>query len=92
MIGLDFTPNGNSLTRPLRKQTAAMMAMQMLHRHRIISLYTFTNANVVRLAPPLNVAAADLDAYVDALEEVLDRYPGFAGLALSTIREMRRRR
>ncbi len=38
MIGLDFTPTGPRLTRGLRRRTAAMIAVQMLHRRNIISL------------------------------------------------------
>ena len=92
MIGLDFSPQGNPLTRPVRKQVAALIAVQMLQRHNIISAYTFNNANVIRLAPPLNVATEDLDIYVDALEDVLDKNSGFAGLALSTTRAIRQNR
>jgi putrescine aminotransferase len=89
MVGLDFEQTTNPVTRRLLNQTAAMVAVQMLHRHRIVSLYTFTNANVVRLAPPLTVARADLDRYVDALAEVLSRNPSFGRLALSTARTVR---
>jgi len=89
MVGLDFEQTKNPLTRGVLNQTAAMIAVQMLHRHRIISIYTFTNANVVRLAPPLTVEIEDLDRYLQALEETLTRNPGFSRLALSTMRSIR---
>lgn len=86
MVGLDFTQTTNPLTRGIRNQAAALVAVQMLHRHNIISLYTFTNASVIRLAPPLIVDQADLDRYVDALEETLSVNRGFGRLALKTMR------
>ena len=92
MVGLDFTQTTNPLPRAVRNQTAALIAVQMLQRHNIISLYTFTNPNVVRLAPPLNVAQEDLDTYVAALDEVLGRNQSFARLALSTGALIRRNR
>lgn len=92
MLGLDFTQTSNPVTRAVRNQTAAMVAVQMLHRHNIISLYTFANPNVVRLAPPLDVSQTDLDAYVDGLEEVLGRNRTYARLALSTGVLIRRNR
>ena len=90
MIGLDFEQTTNPLARSLLNQVAAMVAVQMLHRHNIISLYTFTNPNVVRLAPPLNTSEQDLDRYVTALAEVLDRNRSFARLAASTLQTLRR--
>jgi len=92
MLGLDFTQTTNRVTRAVRNQTAAMVAVQMLHRHNIISLYTFANPNVVRLAPPLDVSQTDLDTYVDGLEEVLRRNRTYARLALSTGVLIRRNR
>ena len=90
MIGLDFDLTTNPVAQPLLKQAAAMVAVQMLHRHNIVSSYTFTNPNVVRLAPPLNTSAEDLDRYVAALAEVLDRNRSFARLAASTLNTLRR--
>lgn len=92
MLGLDFTQTNNPLTRAVRNQTAAMVAVQMLHRNNIISLHTFANPNVVRLAPPLDVSHTDLDTYVDALEDVLGRNRTYARLALSTGVLIRRNR
>lgn len=89
MIGLDFEQTNNVLTRGLRNQTAAMIAVQMMHRHRIVSIYTFTNPNVVRLAPPLTVDREDLDRYLEALEDTLTRNRSFARLTASTLRAIR---
>jgi len=92
MIGLDFEQTTRSLTRGLLNQTAAMVAVQMLHRHRIVSIYTFTNANVIRLAPPLSVETADLDTYLEALHDTLTRNRRFPRLAASTMRAVRSHR
>jgi putrescine aminotransferase len=89
MIGLDFRQTTNRLTGRLLNQTAAMVVVQMLHRHRIVSLYTFTNSHVIRLAPPLNVDREMLDRYLDALADVLAANRTFARLAFSTARLLR---
>jgi putrescine aminotransferase len=92
MIGLDFTRTKNRLTRGALNQTAAMIAVQMMHRHRIVSIYTFTNANVIRLAPPLNVQTDELETYLDALEDTLTRNRRFPRLAASTMQAIWARR
>lgn len=89
MIGLDFRQTRNRVTGKLVNQTAAMVAVQMMHLHRIISLYTFTNSTVIRLAPPLNVEREDLEKYLDALENILATNRSFARLAYSTSRLIR---
>lgn len=89
MIGLDFRQTRNRVTGKLVNQTAAMVAVQMMHVHRIISLYTFANSTVIRLAPPLNVEREDLEKYLDALEDILATNRSFARLAYSTIRLIR---
>lgn len=89
MIGLDFRQTRNRVMGKLVNQTAAMVAVQMMHVHRIISLYTFTNSTVIRLAPPLNVEREDLEKYLDALEHILATNRPFARLAYSTGRLIR---
>lgn len=89
MVGLDFHQTRNPLTRSLLNQVAAMVSVQMMQRHHILSLYTFTNADVVRLAPPLNVEQIYLDRYLEALDEVLTRNKRFPRLAASTVRTLR---
>ena len=89
MVGLDFHQTSNPVTRGLRNQAAAMVSVQMMQRHRILSLYTFTNASVVRLAPPLTVEQQYLDRYLEALDEVLTRTRKFGRLAASTVRTLR---
>lgn len=90
MIGMDFRQTSNRLTGRLLNQTAAMVAVQMMNRNRIISLYTFTNENVIRLAPPLNVSREDLDLYLTALEETLAANRTFSRLAYATARMLKR--
>jgi putrescine aminotransferase len=89
MIGLDFHQTRNRVIGKLVNQTAAMVAVQMMHVHRIISLYTFTNSTVIRLAPPLNVEREDLEKYLDAFEDILATNRSFARLAYSTSRLIR---
>ncbi|MHB0976972.1 MAG: aspartate aminotransferase family protein [Candidatus Aquicultorales bacterium] len=63
---------------------AQMVMVELLKSHGIITLYTLNNPNVVRIQPPLMVERAELDRFVEALDEVCDRYKGFWGLTLRT--------
>jgi len=95
MLGLDFKQAEglkDRLTAGLLNQTAAMITVQMLYHHNILTLYAFNNPSVIRLAPPLVVDRIDLDRFVDALDEVLTRCPSVPKLAASTAVLIKRRR
>jgi putrescine aminotransferase len=89
MLGVDFTQASglrDKMMAGVPNQTAAMISVQMLHRHNMITLYTFSNARVIRLAPPLNSDRADLDRLLEALDDVLARAGNVVKLAASTAR------
>ncbi len=58
--------------------------------HRILSQVAGHNMNVIKILPPLVLAAADLDWFVDALEDVVDGSRGIprelVGLAMRYVR------
>ena len=47
------------------------VARRLLKRHGIITLFTFSNMNVMRIAPPLIVEQKDVEYFLSAIEDVL---------------------
>ena len=93
MMGIEFTPPGKSLLNSLTgggmekmaaEYTGALVAGELLNRHRIITAYTLNNPNVIRLEPPLTVSFAQLDRLAAALREVLQKNRGFGGMVFSS--------
>jgi ornithine--oxo-acid transaminase len=79
MIGLVF---GEPTSRVLRLRWKALEAMRtalfsqlvvvpLFHRHRILTQVAADNMNVVKLLPPLIAGEAEVEYFVDALEDVL---------------------
>ncbi|MGI6129669.1 MAG: aspartate aminotransferase family protein [bacterium] len=95
-IGLEFNqPEGvlNTLSGGLLKNLAyeyqgAMVAGELLNKHRIITAYTLNNPNVIRLEPPLIVEKEQLDYAVDALDDILGQQKSFLSIAFSTGKTM----
>ena len=57
---------------------------EMLKRHRVITVYTLNNPNVVRLEPPLLKAKGE-DYVLNALEDVLSHNKSFFSLAAAIV-------
>lgn len=95
-IGLEFDqPEGvlNTLTGGLLKNLAyeyqgAMVAGELLNKHRIITAYTLNNPNVIRLEPPLIVEKEQIDYVVNALDDILSHQKSFLSIAFSTGKTM----
>lgn len=91
MIGLEFTKpqgwmdkiTGGTVHKLSEEYLGAMVAGELLNRHRIITAYTFNNPNVIRLEPPLTVTCEEIDVVVSALEEVFSRNKGMLQMAMS---------
>lgn len=91
MIGVEFAqPEGlaNRLTGGLaaslsHEYVAALVAGELLNKHRIVTAYTLNNPNVIRLEPPLVVERYHIDALLKALDATLSRNKGLVGLAVS---------
>ncbi len=94
LVGLEFQKpagildklTGGAVSKVAQEYAAAMVAGELLHRHRIITAYTLNNPNVIRLEPPLIVERDHLDRVVEALDEVLGRVRSFWGLARASAR------
>ncbi|MDN5332268.1 MAG: putrescine aminotransferase [Tepidanaerobacteraceae bacterium] len=95
MIGIEFEPpvkgfinriTGGVINKLYEEFTGALVAGELLNKHRIITAYTLNNPNVIRLEPPLIVTKEDIDLVLDALEDIFSRYRGFMGMTLNAIK------
>lgn len=96
MIGLEF---GKPTSRRLRMRWSAletmrsalfsqMMVVPLFHRHRILTQVAADNMNVVKLLPPLIAGDAEVEAFVDALDDVLHDAHSGSGLMFEFGRTM----
>ncbi|WP_088552892.1 aspartate aminotransferase family protein [Calderihabitans maritimus] len=92
LVGLEFEElnqgllnrmTGGALGRLSQEYMGALVAVELMNRHRIITAYTLNNPNVIRLEPPLTVTREEIDRVVEALDEILSRNRNFWGMALS---------
>jgi putrescine aminotransferase len=97
MIGLEFVHpekgllnriTGGALEKVASEYLGAMIAGELLNKHRIITAYTLNNPNVIRLEPPLTVSYAELDRLIEALEEICRKNKGFGDMVLSSAKTM----
>lgn len=93
LIGLEFTPpkkglmnflTGGALEKAAAEYLGAMVAGELMNKHRIITAYTLNNPNVIRLEPPLVVSYQQLDALLAALEEVFAKNKGFGDMVMTS--------
>jgi len=93
MIGLEIARPGdgvlNRLTggavgRMAEEYAGAMVAGELLNRHRIVTAYTLNNPSVIRLEPPLTISYGQIDRLLEGLEDILSRNKGLGGMALSS--------
>jgi putrescine aminotransferase len=61
-----------------------MIAAELLKEHKVLVIFTLNNPNVIRLEPPLNVEAEELDYVVDALDKLFSRHKSFLRIALKS--------
>ena len=96
MIGLEFgAPQSKALRRRFNTlehlRTAIfsqMVVVPLYHRHRIITQVAADNVNIIKLLPPLICGQAEVDYFVNALDDVLaDAHHG-SGLLLEFGRTM----
>ncbi|MGC7880177.1 aminotransferase class III-fold pyridoxal phosphate-dependent enzyme [Desulforudis sp. 1190] len=90
LIGLELSDKGTGLVNKLsfgvldklaEEYMATLLAVELINRHRIATVYTLNNPSVIRLEPPLTVTKEQIDRTVDAIEDVLSRSKSFLGLA-----------
>jgi len=92
LIGIEFeqpksgllnTITGGAVNKFYSEFTGAIVAGELLNKHRIITAYTLNNPNVIRLEPPLIVEKEDIDYVLNALEDILNKNNGFLGITIN---------
>jgi acetylornithine/succinyldiaminopimelate/putrescine aminotransferase len=80
MIGLEFGPpetpklrrRWNALERVRPALFSQAIVVPLFHRHRILTQVAADNVNIIKLLPPLIAGEAEVDTFVEALDDVLD--------------------
>jgi putrescine aminotransferase len=95
MIGIEFAPavrgiadmvTGGVLNRLSHDYFAGLILKELRENHKIITLNTLNDANVLRAQPPLIIEQRHADAFVSALDEVLQRLNKFTSAAIASWR------
>jgi ornithine--oxo-acid transaminase len=79
MIGLEFgQPESarlrrrwNTIERIRPALFTQAIVVPLFHRHRILTQVAADNANIIKLLPPLIAGETEVDAFVEALDDVL---------------------
>jgi putrescine aminotransferase len=95
LMGIEFRKPGGildiltagSVNKIAEEYCGALVASELMKRHRVISVYTLNNPNVIRLEPALIVEKEEIDFVLNALEDVLSRNKSFFSLAASIVRK-----
>jgi ornithine--oxo-acid transaminase len=98
MIGLEFGPPStpklrrrwNALERIRPALFSQAVVVPLFHRHRILTQVAADGANVIKLLPPLVAGEAEVDAFVEALDDVLSSAERGSGLLFELGRTMAR--
>jgi ornithine--oxo-acid transaminase len=98
MIGLEFGPpttprlrrRWNAIERIRPALSSQAIVVPLFHRHRILTQVAADNANVIKLLPALIADEAEVDAFVEALDDVLASAQKGAGLLFEMGRTMAR--
>ncbi|MDI6709199.1 MAG: aspartate aminotransferase family protein [Bacillota bacterium] len=100
LIGLELADTGGGLMKKLSfgaldkladEYLGTLVAMELVLKHRVVTIYTLNNPNVIRLEPPLVVTRQQLDYAVEALESVLSKHRSFLGVAAAGLGAVLRR-
>ncbi|MBA1336887.1 MAG: PLP-dependent aminotransferase [Firmicutes bacterium] len=95
MIGIEFASgeggvldvlSGGTASKLGREYIGAMVAGELLNRHRIITAYTLNNPNVIRFEPPLIITREQVDYMIHSLESILEKNNSVYKMAISGIK------
>lgn len=84
MVGVEFADFSQTLPFALRQMVSVLddklkgslcgfLGALLMRDHQILVAFTEYNRNVIRLEPPLIVSRAEIDRFVDAMDELLGR-------------------
>ncbi len=96
MIGLEFkapaTPKLRRRWQAVERIRPALFSqavvVPLFHRHRILTQVAADGVNIIKLLPPLVAGEAEVDAFVEALDDVLDSAGRGSGLLFELGRTM----
>jgi putrescine aminotransferase len=95
MLGIEFHSgegslidrlSGGTASRLGREYIGALVAGELLNKHRIITAYTLNNPNVIRLEPPLIVSRQQIDYVIESLASIMQANKGAFQMALSGVK------
>jgi putrescine aminotransferase len=101
MIGIEFAPatrglatlvTGGLLNSLSHEYFAGLVLMELRTQHRVMTLNTLNDANVLRAQPPLIIGRDEADVFVDALDQALARLPSFPRAAFQSRHLLRKAR
>jgi ornithine--oxo-acid transaminase len=98
MIGLEFGPpttpklrrRWNALERIRPALFSQAVVVPLFHRHRILTQVAADGVNIIKLLPPLIAGEAEVDLFVEALDDVLCSAERGSGLLFELGRRMAR--
>ena len=88
LIGLEFDDNNRPLKMISNEYFGALIAGELLNKHRIITAYTLNNPNVIRMEPPLIVSKEEINTVLTSLENVLSEHKSFLSFALGSTKKL----
>lgn len=100
LIGMELADAGGGLVKKLSfgaldkladEYLGTLVTMDLIVNHRVATIYTLNNPNVIRLEPPLVVTREQIDRAFDALENVLSHHKSFLGVAVKGLGSALRR-
>ncbi len=92
LIGIEFNQmsggllnkfTGGKFNKFAQEYLAALVAGELMNKHKIITAYTLNNPNVIRFEPPLIVTQEQIDALLDALKNIFKHHSNIWSLVLS---------
>lgn len=95
LIGIEFEKpaqgvlaklGGELVNKFAEEYLGAMVAGELMNRHRVITAYTLNNPNVIRMEPPLVVTKEQIDRVLNALDDIFSRHRGVLSMAMSTVK------
>lgn len=89
LIGIEFNQPGGIagkisfglVDRLSKEYLGSLVAAELLNKHRIITAYTLNNPNVIRVEPPLTISYRQIDIFLEALADIMEKNKGFLSLA-----------
>ncbi|WP_372366349.1 aspartate aminotransferase family protein [Candidatus Uabimicrobium sp. HlEnr_7] len=80
------------LKKTLNECTSAVISAELLAKHKLLTISTLNNSNVMRIEPPLTITKSDIDYFVQALQDILSQNKNFSNLSFTAIKNVLNRK